>query len=100
MTKKKSSSELAVSGPRAKPSSFTKFDPEGKGYDYERAIKSGIKPSGKDQHWQSRDPKTGQILKGRGHKSFEKTRQGEEDAGYEIYKKSNGKYYSRPKKKK
>lgn len=97
MSKKNDPVSLAREGPQAKPSSFTRFDPEGSGYDYKRAIKSGIKPNKKDGHWQSRDPKTGQILKGRSHPTFYKTVEGEKRAGYEIYRKENGKYYSRPK---
>ncbi len=74
------------------------FDPEGSGYDYHRARKAGIKRDATG-HYQSRDPKTGQILKGRGHATFHKTVKGEKEAGYEIYKKSNGRYYSRKKRK-
>ena len=72
------------------------FDPEGSGYDYESAIKAGIKPD-ETGHWASRDPVTGLILKGRGHETFHKTIAGEEAAGYEIYKGEDGRYYSRPK---
>ncbi len=73
------------------------FDPEGIGYDYHRAKKSGIKRDSTG-HYPSRDAKTGQILKGRSHSTYHKTIDGEKKAGYEIYKKSNGKYYSRKKK--
>jgi len=75
-----------------------KFDPEGTGYDYETAKKRGIKPD-ETGHWPSRDPKTGVLLKGRGHKTWHKTVTGEEKAGYEIYKRGD-RYYSRPKKNK
>lgn len=71
------------------------FDPEGSGYDYETAKAAGIEPD-KTGHWPSRDPKTGQILKGRKHKTFKLTEQGELEAGFEIYKGKDGKYYSRP----
>lgn len=74
-----------------------KFDPEGEGYDYETAEKSGLKPD-TTGHWPSRDPKSGALLKGRNHPTWHLTVEGEEKAGYEIYKKS-GRYYSRPKKK-
>lgn len=74
------------------------FDPEGDGYDYKSAIDGGISP-GDDGHWASRNPKTGQILKGRKHKTFPLTEKGEKEAGYEIYKGEDGKYYSREKKK-
>ena len=72
-----------------------KFDPEGKGYDYETAKKYGIKKDEKG-HLPSRAP-SGQILKGRKHPTFEKTLKGEKEAGYKIYKGKNGKYYSKKK---
>jgi len=74
-----------------------KFNPEGRGYDYESARKAGL---GADEtgHWPSRNPKTGQILKGRSHSTYGKTLKGEAKAGYEIYKGPTGKYYSRKKK--
>jgi hypothetical protein len=72
------------------------FDPEGSGYDYESAKAAGIKPD-KTGHYQSRVPKTGLLLKGKGHKTWHKTVKGEKAAGYEIYKKG-GRYYSRQKK--
>ena len=49
------------------------------------------------KHQSSRNPETGQILKGKNHPTFAKTIKGEEDAGYEIYKGQDGKYYSRKK---
>jgi hypothetical protein len=77
----------------SKKSSESTFDAEGSGYDYESASKSGISPDATG-HWQSRDPKSGLLLKGRGHKTWKLTESGEKKAGYEIYKK-NGRYYSR-----
>lgn len=71
------------------------FDPEGSGYDYETAKKYGLSPD-KTGHWPSRDPSTGQILKGRKHPTFHKTLEGEKKAGYRIHKGKDGKYYSRP----
>jgi len=76
----------------------TKFDPEGSDYDYETAEAAGITPD-ETGHWPSREPKTGQILKGRKHKTYHMTIKGEKAVGYEIYKGSDGKYYSKPKKK-
>ena len=73
-----------------------KFDPEGSGYDYDSAKKYGMTRDEKTKHWQSREPKTGLLLKGRGHKTWHKTVTGEEKAGYEIYKK-DGRYYSKKK---
>ena len=74
-----------------------KFDPEGEGYDIDTAVAAGMKPD-KTGHWQSRNPSTGQILKGRKHTTFNLTEEGEAKAGYEIYKGDDGKYYSRKKK--
>jgi len=71
-----------------------KFNPEGDGYDYESAKAGGIEPD-KTGHWASRNPRTGQILKGTKHKTFLKTIAGEKKAGYEIYKGTDNKYYSR-----
>lgn len=71
------------------------FDPEGSSYDYLSAYWSGASPE--DGHWPSRDPLTGRLLKGRQHPTWNLLEQGEEEAGYEIYKGEDGKYYSRPK---
>jgi hypothetical protein len=76
--------------PKLKP-----FDPEGDGYDYETAQKHGIKPD-ETGHWQSREPKTGQILKGRKHNTWNLTEEGERKAGYTIFKGKDGRYYSNP----
>ena len=75
----------------------SKFDPEGEGYDEETAVSAGLKPDNTG-HWPSREPKSGQILKGRKHETFHLMEEGEEKAGYEIYKGKGGRYYSRPKK--
>jgi len=104
-----------------------KFDPEGVGYDDQTAAPwirkhpltipkpvgyqgDVLQNEGAFQSWQwhpelndyvkhsgSRHPITGQILKGRGHKTFHLTEQGEKEAGYEIYKGEGDKYYSRKK---
>jgi hypothetical protein len=76
--------------PKPKP-----FDPEGDGYDYETAQKYGIKPDKKGK-WQSREPQTGQILKGRKHNTWSLTEEGERDVGYIIHKGKDGRYYSKP----
>jgi len=75
---------------------FGKFDPEGDGYDYDTAQKEGITPD-KTGHWPSRAPRSGRILKGRKHPTFNLTIQGEQKAGYEMYKGEDGLYYSRKK---
>ena len=74
--------------PKRKP-----FDPEGSGYDYETAKKGGLKP-GSDGHWPSRDPKTGQVLKGRKHETYHKAVKSDKEKGYEHHKGKNGRYYS------
>jgi len=72
------------------------FDPEGDDYDYITAAQFAIRPD-ETGHWPSRIPETGQILKGRKHKTFHLTEEGEEAAGYQIYKGDDNKYYSGPK---
>lgn len=66
------------------------------GYNYEAADKAGIKPDSTG-HWPSRNPETGEILKGRKHPTIKQTKRGEKSVGYKIYKKG-GKLYSKPKK--
>jgi hypothetical protein len=77
--------------------SIKKFDPEGSGYDYETAEKSGLGPD-KTGHWPSRDPQSGQILKGRKHPTYKLTVEGEKNAGYVIKKGPDNRYYSHPQK--
>ena len=72
---------------------FEEFDPEGSGYDYETAIHYGIEPD-EDNHWPSRVPETGLLLKGRKHETFYKTVEAEEKLGYKIIKGKDGRYYS------
>ena len=73
------------------------FDPEGSGYDYESAKAAGLKED-ETKHWPSRTPKAGLLLKGRAHPTWHLTEKGEREAGYEIYKGKDGRYYSRKKK--
>jgi hypothetical protein len=72
------------------------FNPEGSGYDYVSARAAGIKKDPKSGHWQSRDPKSGLLLKGRNHKTWNLLEAGEKKAGYKIYKRA-GRYYSKKK---
>jgi hypothetical protein len=72
-----------------------RFDPEGDDYDYDAAEEAGLKPD-ETGHWPSRNPTTGQILKGRKHKTFNLTEEGEAKEGFEIFKGGDGRYYSRP----
>ena len=85
--------------PNDKEKWFYDFDPEGSGYDDESAHEAGMVPDSTG-HMQSRVPsgiKEGLILKGRGHKTFHLTEEGEAKAGYEIFKSKDGRYYSREK---
>ena len=66
------------------------------GYNYESAISAGLSPD-ETGHWPSRNPDTGEILKGKKHPTFFMTRKGERSVGYKI-KKVGGKLYSQPKK--
>jgi len=74
-----------------------KFNPEGGGYDMESALAAGLKPD-ESGHWSSRNPKTGLLLKGKGHSTWDKTLKGEKEVGYVITKGKDGRYYSHPKK--
>ena len=73
----------------------TKFDPEGEGYDYPTAKASGGKPDSIG-HWGSLDPRTGMVLKGRGHSTWDLTVKKETELGNKIIKKADGRYYSIP----
>lgn len=76
-----------------------KFDPEGEDYDYDTAIKGGAEPKpvpyDDRPHWPSRDPVTGQMLKGRKHKTWDLGVKSMEEEGYDVYK-SGDRYYSSP----
>lgn len=80
-------------GPEQKPKPF---DPEGSQYDYKTANKIGGMFSSPDGHYFSRDPESGMILKGRSHDTFDKTVEGETQAGNVITQGEDGRYYSNP----
>ena len=69
------------------------FNPEGGGYDYTAAEECGLRPD-ENGEWPSRCPKTGQLLKGAKHETWDLTKKGEEEMGYTIIKGDDGKYYS------
>jgi len=71
------------------------FDPESSGYDYATARESGGKPD-ETGHWGSLDPRTGMVLKGRGHETWDKMEQEETVLGNEIVNRE-GRYYSQKK---
>jgi len=75
---------------------WPKFDPEGSEYDYRTAIESGDKPD-TSGHWHSLDPRTGMVLKGRQHETWNKTIEAEKALGNIVVKGPNGRYYSMPK---
>jgi len=79
--------------PAGKPAAPAKFDPDGKDYDYESAKAAGLKPD-ETGHWPSRDPNSGLLFKGRGHETWAKTIEGENKAGYQVFKGKDGRYYS------
>ena len=73
------------------------FDPEGSGYDYENAPPPSFKELGYFPKYGSLNPKTGMVLKGRKHKTYDKTLKAEEDLGNKIIKKGD-RYFSVKKK--
>jgi hypothetical protein len=84
-----------LAGRRArKARGLSEFDPEGSGYDMKSALSANMQRD-ETGHMGSRNPITGQILKGTKHPTFSKTIEGERKAGYKIYKGDDGKYFSR-----
>jgi hypothetical protein len=70
------------------------FDPEGEGYDYDQARAAGMGPD-EEGHWQSREPDSGMMLKGRKHPTFGKGVEEDRRKGYGL-EKQNGRYYTKP----
>lgn len=64
-------------------------------YDYFNASPEMI-PTKEGQHWDSRNPHTGQILKREDHPTFDLAVEGEKNAGYKIVRGYNGELYSIP----
>lgn len=64
-------------------------------YDYFNASPEMI-PTEESQHWDSRNPHTGQILKSENHPTFNLAVEGEKNAGYKIVRGYNGELYSIP----
>ena len=87
------------------------FDPNGTGYDMERAISAGLTPAQDGQnrgHWGSVAPVSADemnkfglpedsyvLLKGKSHDTFSKAVAGEEVRGYKVVP-LGGRYYSVP----
>lgn len=70
------------------------FDPEGAGYDYASAMESGGKPDA-EGHWGSLDPRTGMVLKGRQHETWDLMEKEEKKLGNIIIKRGE-RYFSQP----
>lgn len=70
-----------------------KFNPEGDSYDYQIAIDSGGSAD-ESGHWSSIDPRTGMVLKGRNHPTWDLTVEEETKLGNTIIKADDGRYYS------
>lgn len=64
-------------------------------YDYFNAA-SEMAPTEEGQHWDSRNPHTGRLLKGENHPTFDLMVEGENKAGYKIVRGYNGELYSIP----
>jgi len=68
------------------------FDPNGDGYDIDTALAAGATPD--EGHWQSLDPRTGMVLKGRNHPTWGKTIEVETELGNTVAQAEDGRYYS------
>ena len=64
-------------------------------YDYFNASPEMI-PTEEGQHWDSRNPHTGQILKSENHPTFDLAVEGEKNAGYKIVRGYDNNLYSIP----
>lgn len=64
-------------------------------YDYFNASPEMI-PTEEGQHWDSRNPHTGRLLKGENHPTFDLAVEGENNAGYKIVRGYDGNLYSIP----
>ena len=73
-----------------------KFDPEGEDYDYDTAKEAGLEPKAVEDddvpHWPSRDPRTGVLLKGKKHKTFQLGVDEDAKLGYKLRKRDDGRY--------
>ena len=77
--------------------SFASFDPEGSGYWEPLAGYMGMRPP-PGQHWGSREPQTGLIMKGQQHETIDLAKQEDEQKGYQWLKSTTpmGYYHSVP----
>lgn len=65
-------------------------------YDYFNAHPTNH-PTQPGEHWTSRNPTTGQLLKSENHPTFELMMKGEQEANMNVYRDLNGSLYSYPK---
>lgn len=65
------------------------------GYNFKEAERAGLGPD-ETGHWPSRNPDTGEILKGRRHPTIGRTKAAEKRLGFKM-KKKKGVYFSQPK---
>ena len=73
-----------------------KFDPESDQYDYSTAGDAGLQRTEDTNHLGSLDPRTGMVLKGRKHHTWDLMMQAEKEMGNQVVKDKDGRYYSRP----
>ena len=71
------------------------FDPESSGYDMQTALAAGLERDAETGHMGSLDPRTGMVLKGRQHESWNPMAQTEMSLGNTIkYDPDKGRYFS------
>lgn len=106
-------SKIITGGKPVRTAQARAFNPEGSGFDMERALASGMTQAGPEAgenegHWGSVVPTTAQersrfglpensflVLKGKRHPSFDKAVEAEERRGF-VVKKFGNRYYSVP----
>jgi hypothetical protein len=71
------------------------FDPESDQYDYKTAGDAGLERSKENNHLGSLDPRTGMVLKGRRHHTWDMMVDAETKMGNVVVKGKDGRYYSR-----
>ena len=71
------------------------FDPESSGYDMQTALAAGLERDAETGHMGSLDPRTGMVLKGRQHESWNPMAQTEMSLGNTVeYDPDKGRYFS------
>jgi len=73
------------------------FDPHGSGYNYPAALEAGAMPD-ETWHWPTQNAETGELWKGYGHYSIDKSKEAEAKLGNEYkWDEGSNRYYSRKK---